>query len=388
MMKHYLFIRKTYPEIAWGGCEIQVLNALKKIDYSKCKVTLAINFDIYSKRLKEANLPVNVVIVPFDLKDFNRGRFSKMLKFLTPLKPTRAIFIQGSFPDFSFSDFWAGFIATKGSVYSWEMLGAPVPEKKCNDKLINLNLWWHKRMFLYAMRGWVAQKTLTVGKEIKNRLVEWYQYPSQKIYAVYNKIDTQTFCPDTQTKQAMRQQLGISPTDTVLISTGRFSEEKNVDWLIRAYEKLRHEIPALHLILIGEGALRGQLEKLASSIDHKGRIRFLGFQEHVADYLKMSDIFTLSSSVEGLSTALMEAMATELLVVVTKTSGTKELIDNELTGYSTAINEDEYFHTLRNACLMPATTRETIGKNAREKILKLFQENPTNPLELLKIENI
>lgn len=377
-MKHYVFLRRAYPEIAWGGCEIQILDCLKKIDYAKYSITVATNVDIYSEKIKEAGLPAKVVLIPFDLKDYRSGRFMRMARFLKCLKPSTTVLIQGAFTDFTFSDFLAAFIASKGSVFAMEMLGAPQPDEKITTikpRFPGLNLWWHKKMFLYKLRGFLAKRTLTVGNEMKRRLIEWYNYPADRIFTVYNQIDTQRFSPDENIKKKMRQDLKIKDSDTVIVSTARLSPEKNIAWLISAVGKILQEKENIYLLIIGDGALRSSSEKLANSINHGGRIKFLGFQRNIADYLKAADIFALSSSVEGLSSALIEAMASGLISVSTKTSGAEELIQSGYNGYTCDIDAGIFYQHLKKACLMSPPESMKMKNNARGSIVKLLSSN-------------
>ena len=139
--------------------------------------------------------------------------------------------------------------------------------------------------------------------------------PNQPIEVVYNGVDTEFFKPD----EARR------PGDTlIVVSTGRLIERKGYHHLIEALGG----IDGVTLQLIGDGTRQAALEKLAHR--HRVDVRFLGVQprEKVARCLRHADLFVLPSLNEGMSNALLEALAAGLPVVVTDVGGSSELVEN------------------------------------------------------------
>ena len=101
-------------------------------------------------------------------------------------------------------------------------------------------------------------------------------------------------------------------------SVGRLVREKNYPLLIRAVTG----IPGAELVLVGDGPLRGELTGA----------QVLGARADIAELLSTFDVFALSSSTEGMSIALLEAMAAACPIVVTAVGGNTELIEDEVTG--------------------------------------------------------
>ena len=94
----------------------------------------------------------------------------------------------------------------------------------------------------------------------------------------------------------------------------------------------------------------------------------MGYQENASDFLKMSDLFALPSDNEGLSNAMLEAMATGLICVVTKTPGTDEVIENGINGFIVEPSEEGVSIGLRKSLSLSQTQRVIISQEARRLV--------------------
>ncbi|MDQ0458003.1 glycosyltransferase [Rhizobium paknamense] len=128
-----------------------------------------------------------------------------------------------------------------------------------------------------------------------------------------------------------------------LISVCRLAEKKGIEFSLRALGQLTTARPELdwRYTIIGDGPLRGELEKLSADLGIAERVQFLGSQPHkvVKNWLARAHVFVLPSvtaqngDVEGIPVALMEAMAAGLTVVSTRHSGIPELIEHGVGGF-------------------------------------------------------
>ncbi|WP_165247217.1 glycosyltransferase family 4 protein [Paludisphaera soli] len=107
---------------------------------------------------------------------------------------------------------------------------------------------------------------------------------------------------------------------------GRLAPEKGLDSLIRAWPSVRETFPAARLTLAGEGPERPGLERLARELGQQAAIALPGATDDVEAALRGADLFVLPSTEEGMSIALMEAMAVGLPVVASAIPGNRRLI--------------------------------------------------------------
>ena len=130
----------------------------------------------------------------------------------------------------------------------------------------------------------------------------------------------------------LRERLGLEKA-IVVTSACRLIYAKGVQDLILAYPRIKREIPAARILIVGSGEYETELKTLARTIDEEG-IRFLGGKsaQEVAQILSITDIAVSTSYSEGLSASVLEASAMGLPVVATNVGGTPEIIQDQETG--------------------------------------------------------
>lgn len=118
----------------------------------------------------------------------------------------------------------------------------------------------------------------------------------------------------------------------VMGMAGRLEPAKGHEDLLRAFARLAPGHPDLHLVIMGTGHLRGQLEQLRDDLGLQGRAHFLGWVEDLISAIAALDLFVLSSHYEGLGVVLLEALALGRPVVSTRVGGTQDIIEEGVTG--------------------------------------------------------
>ncbi len=148
--------------------------------------------------------------------------------------------------------------------------------------------------------------------------------PGDRIRSIPNGVDTRRFSPvgDAE-RRRLRRELALPPVPTALYA-GRLAAEKGVDLLIDAWAHLRRRGVLALLCVVGDGPERSALERRARDHGILGAVRFASATDDVVPWLRAADAFVLPSRQEGLSVALLEAMASGLAVVATDVGGTRE----------------------------------------------------------------
>ncbi|WP_409079795.1 glycosyltransferase family 4 protein [Pusillimonas sp. SM2304] len=118
-----------------------------------------------------------------------------------------------------------------------------------------------------------------------------------------------------------------------ILAVGRLHPHKGFDLLIRAFREIAGHFPDWDLVILGEGDCRGELQAQIDDADLAARISMPGRVGNVADWYVQSDLYVLSSRVEGLSNTLLEAMASGLAPVAFDCeTGPREIIRNGIDG--------------------------------------------------------
>ncbi len=369
--KHIVFFRNPEEEPCWGGLEKLMMDWFEHIDYTQCKVTLAISphwRNNFNDKFIKNGLPVNVIELPLESKKIlSLGRFLKINRFIKQLGPTSVVFVQGWFFSFDIVYVFAAWLHTR-QVFMHENLGCPeTPKKEGNPNLgfiPRLALWWHVDMFKIKLRAYLSKNIIVVSKELKERVVSCWQYPSNKVLIKYHGIDLKKYYPSAQCKAEMHQTLGIAQEETVIITAARLTKVKRIDRAIEAFSLLHHQYPNTSLIILGSGELENDLKKQAQTLPCNHKIKFIGHVDNVADHLKMGDVYLLSSDNEGFGISLIEAMACGLICVATKCPGPNEIIQNGINGFLVEKNTLSVLKGFKTAIELSTDEKNKIRKNA------------------------
>lgn len=154
-------------------------------------------------------------------------------------------------------------------------------------------------------------------------------------------IDTEHFAPQASAK-ALRGELGLMDK-SVIVSVGRLVHRKGQDFLIRSLPQIRQEVPNAHLLFVGEGPYREELEKIAGECGVEEQITFIGRVQYadLPRYICAGDIFAMPSrsrlaglEVEGLGIVYLEASACGLPVIAGNSGGAPDAVLESVTGYA------------------------------------------------------
>ena len=188
-------------------------------------------------------------------------------------------------------------------------------------------------LLYYPVEKWLSRYTdllITINKED-------YQRAKKKFHAKETKyipgvgIDVEKIQTVQVDREKKREELGIGKDDFLLLSVGELNKNKNHEVVIRAIAELRN--PKIKYAICGKGPLKEYLEELAEKLGVRNQLFLLGFRTDVIEICKSADVFVFPSKREGLSVALMEAMACGLPCVVSKIRGNVDLIFEKENGF-------------------------------------------------------
>ncbi|HWW22050.1 MAG TPA: glycosyltransferase family 4 protein [Steroidobacteraceae bacterium] len=203
--------------------------------------------------------------------------------------------------------------------------------------------WRHAPWLYERIEGGVLPSAAHVYA-VRQTAVERYRktYPqlAQRISFLPTWVDTAIFTPPADAAErdtaraTLRARLGLSDASVrVLTTVGRLDKQKDPLLLIEAFAQASPQAN-LHLVLVGDGVLRSNVEQLCSTLKLSGQVSFVGVQPplQIASILRGSDLFVLSSAYEGMPIAVLEALATGLPVVSTNVGEIPLLIKNGISG--------------------------------------------------------
>lgn len=153
---------------------------------------------------------------------------------------------------------------------------------------------------------------------------------SKKFHVIHNAIDYNKFKFNGEKRKKVRKELNIKDDENIIGHVGRFSEQKNHEFLIDIFNEIYKKNNNYKLLLIGTGDKEALIKEKIKNLNLEKRVIFLGFKEDVSDYYNVMDLFLLPSKFEGLPVTLVEAQANGLTIFTSKKVVTEEakLCDN------------------------------------------------------------
>ncbi len=229
---------------------------------------------------------------------------------------------------------------------------------------------WMSRVKQYALRR--VDAVIATTREVLAEAIA-FGIPENALHLISNGVDTDCFKPRSkEEKGCICRSLGIA-AEGVVVFVGRLSEEKNPMGLLEAWKIANRKMPSgWKLVLVGDGPMR---EQLASRVDAEGlsdSTIVAGYQSNVEEWISAADIFVMSSTHEGLSNSMLEAMASGLPVVSTRVSGSAEILEQTGAGVVVDVGRmDQLADALvRLASDAPLWTR--MGEAGRELVRGQF----------------
>lgn len=212
-----------------------------------------------------------------------------------------------------------------------------------------------------------CQQVICVSES--NRLSGKKAFGLNSCHVIENGVNLKRFNPHGNNKD-LRTQFGFSKDDIIVGLIARITLQKDPQTFIKGIALAHKQNSQIKGLVIGEGDMKDEITEYIKNNQMDSFIHTAPFRTDVPDILNTIDIYCLPSLWEGLSIALLEAMAMKKPVIVTPTDGSKELITNENNGLVVNFKSPD---EIANACLQYATT-PTLIEQCTNAAYKLVEE--------------
>lgn len=166
-------------------------------------------------------------------------------------------------------------------------------------------------------------------------------------------------------RQALRKELAGNVDGPILLAVGRLTAQKAYHNMLHAFAVLIKKHPKAVLVIVGRGDLDSELKQLVNSLGISDRVVFTGPRSDVRRLLSAGDVFLNSSLWEGLSIAMLEAMAAGLPIVATKVGDAEKLLSSG-GGILVKVEDEQAFTNAIDYLLSNPEERITMGNAAQE----------------------
>lgn len=217
--------------------------------------------------------------------------------------------------------------------------------------------WLYARMF-YDRCDLITAPTATITKELQK------QRFTKPIIAISNGLDTSLF--DGSNLQAAKQR--YNPNGPLLLFVGRLAHEKNILYLLDCFALVVQAVPAVRLLVIGEGPQRKDVEEKIEDLNLKESVILAGEMAHnalaAASIYNACDIFVTASTTETQSITILEAQLSGLPTVAIAAGGVQNVVHHNYDGLLVANDDQPSFVAAVVSLLRDEALRRRLGSNA------------------------
>lgn len=181
-----------------------------------------------------------------------------------------------------------------------------------------------------------ADKIISVSEGVRIDLINNYCQKQNKLVTIYNPFDCQDIIEQSSRNVEIET---MNQFDFNVIVVGRLDFQKNIKFIIDAFEKFRSNLPNFKLYVLGTGPEENELRKYTQDLGIEKDVIFLGFRLNPYYFIRNSDVLVLASHYEGFGNVIVESMILETPVIaVDCLSGPREIICNNCD-YNLMIND-------------------------------------------------
>jgi len=225
-----------------------------------------------------------------------------------------------------------------------------------------------------AMRP-LIHRTIALSRDLERYLLDTVRVDASRLHQIYNGVDTNRFRPAAERPRLPHAM--FDRPDTIVIGTvGRMEPVKDPLNLARAFVRCAQSMPdlrdRLRLVMVGDGSLRAQVEATLNAAGLSGQAWLPGARGGIDEILRGLDIFVLPSLSEGISNTILEAMASGLPIVATRTGGNPELVQDGETGLLPSPGSDDALAQAVMRYVREPGLRASHGARARQVALERY----------------
>ena len=238
--------------------------------------------------------------------------------------------------------------------------------------------WLKKQGTLKAMDGFFRRK-YALSIACSEKVADFYKkynksFDTSKMISMGNKFNFKEFDGiQIENKNSFKQQLGIDKEEFIFGYVGRLEDEKGVALLVDSFYVFNKKHSDAMLVLVGDGRERQRVEAQIREYGMENKVRLMGHQSNVYNYINIYDAFVLPSKREGLPIAILETMAMGKVIISTPTDGgIPEVIKNYETGIIMKERKVECMVEAMEYVYLNRKVAEDMGKKGREFLVDNF----------------
>jgi len=338
-----------------GGGETHLLSLVENIDKERFDpVVLSFTEGPMVDRLRAMGIPTHVI---YTEKPFDVSKRKEVRQFLQR-HGVELIHAHGT-------------RAASNVMHVARQMGIPVVYTVHGWSFHNDQSFLVRNLRKMGERYLTSRSSLNISVSASNKQTGVEAIRGFRSQVINNGIDRNKFDPESVSGR-LRQELQLPEDAIMVLFLARFTAHKQPLTLMRAFKEALPALPALHLVLVGDGDQKAEAQALVEEWGLGDKISLLPFRQDVPQVLAGADVYVLPSLWEGLPIGLLEAMAMGKAIVATNVDGTREVIRD---GENGLLVDAGNIPQLTNALVSigkDAGLRQRLGLIARQTVRSKF----------------
>lgn len=318
-----------------GGAERNTLYTIKGLPREKYKPFLMVGIDSdfeYAKKVSNCDIYIEKYLIR------NINPFKDLMALIRIYK-----FIKAGDFDIVHTHLAKGGIIGRLAA---RLAGAPVIIHSLHGSTFhsNLNMFTNRiYIFLEKLTGRSTDCFIPVGEDLKDKYIKAGVGNPEKYFVVNSGMDLDKFYGikdfSKEKNEELKSRFGLLADDIVVGMAASLEPRKGHKYALEAAKRLTRENSKSKFIFVGDGYLRGELEKYVKENNLSGLVKFLGYVNEMEKFFAVCDVVILTSLWEGLPQVLVQAAAGGKPIVSFDVEGAKEVVEDGVNGFIVPVKD-------------------------------------------------
>ncbi len=228
------------------------------------------------------------------------------------------------------------------------------------------------RLFLLIEQvlGRLSDCVVTETESLRQELISLNIARPDRIKVIPLGLELEPYQNLSSFRGVLRERLGLEPGVPVIGTVSRLVPIKGIHYFLQAAKDVLSILPRAHFVIVGDGELRPDLEKMTEDLGLNGSVSFTGFWEDLRQIYADVDVVVLTSLNEGCPVSIIEALSAAKPVVATAVGGVKDVVDDRVNGRLVpAQNPNRIAEAIVELIRSPGEAQR-LGEKGREKVLQ------------------
>lgn len=214
---------------------------------------------------------------------------------------------------------------------------------------------------------------VVISEPLRAEMAAYGWIPEKRLRLIRNGVELAAYAPCPAARRRIRRELGCAEDAVVAAVVARVTPDKGQPETLEAFARATRHTGSAELWIVGEGSLRGPLERRAAELGVADRVRFTGYRDDIPAVLQAVDLVVQFSHREGLGNTLLEAMASARPVLASAVGGILDVVEDGITGVLVPPHDVAALEGALRLLLEDAGLRRRMGAAGRGRAQQHFR---------------